>query len=108
MSQTSYRLHVGPIASSTWRRSSGVEEMKSRRVPAPSVRPSRTTYAVTIAQKMANQASTMLRPRAMTGRVGAAGDLAPDEDDVEDAEHEVQAREACLLYTSDAADERSS
>src|SRR5262249_34869087 len=89
-SHTSYQLHIGPMACITSRRSSGLDVTNGRRVLAPSVRPSSTTYVVTIAQKMANQSSTMRH----LGCLRSATDLAADQEDVEHAEDGVEPAEA--------------
>src|SRR6185369_12913664 len=103
-SHTSCQLQSGPSAATISRRSTLVRPATQCSRPAPMFQPSRTTNAVSVTQRSANQISTMAAAnrdglaikvvrRFAAGGVRTVQDLAPDEIQKQQAEHEVESRQ---------------
>src|SRR5262252_967401 len=97
-SHTSLPSQYGPMAASTWRRSVSPRATKGETMPAPRSKPSSATYSANIIAAMAYQVSNMHGlPTAAPGRRQwrrAVGDLAPDQEQEQDTEEEVETGEA--------------
>src|SRR5688572_28340619 len=98
ISQTSFPSQNGPIDWITRWRSASVLPTKRRSAPAPKSKPSRTAYAISVSASTPNHSSIMgcSRIAVAFGRMihRTVRHLATDQEQVEDAEHEVEARES--------------
>src|SRR6516164_7529111 len=103
-SQTSCQDQSGPIAATTCRRSSGVLATNQCSIPAPKLRPSRTTYTISIKLTMAYHVA-IIQSASLGGLVllsGAddhcfvrtAADLTTLQKKKEQTEHKIDADEA--------------
>src|SRR5437870_12742535 len=107
ISQTSFPSHTGPIERSTRRRSASERATTRWIAPAPRSKPSRITYMIPMKASRQNQRSPM---PASVGRplgLGAVRDLAINEEESEQGEERVHARQAAACETRVASgDER--
>src|SRR5262245_48160199 len=89
-SQTSFQPHNGPMAATTSRRSAWLFATIRCSAPAPMSQPSRTTKTTIVKHRSANQVSTIGQRRD----VGPVQKLTPDQIQIQQSEHEVEASRA--------------
>src|SRR5262245_44629729 len=86
------------MAASTCRRSESVRATRGESTPAPRSKPSSTTYRASISAAIPYHSSSMGGLRAgwlgRRQRPRAVGDLPPDQEEEENAEHQVESAES--------------